>query len=62
MKPMLFSLLAPAVLAAAFTPGASAQGKLTEHTFTRAPVNSMGIKSLAELRGKPVVIDFWGKN
>lgn len=28
--------------------------------FQKAPVNSMGVKSMAELRGKPVLIDFWG--
>jgi len=28
--------------------------------FSKPPVNSMGIASLEDLRGKPVVIDFWG--
>jgi len=33
-----------------------------EYSFREPPLNSLGIKSLADLRGKPVVIDFWGKN
>jgi hypothetical protein len=33
-----------------------------EYSFREPPLNSLGIKSLAELRGKPIVIDFWGKN
>ena len=33
-----------------------------EYSFREAPVNSLGIRSLAELRGKPVLIDFWGIN
>ena len=30
------------------------------YTFQQAPVNSLGVKGLADLRGKPVLIDFWG--
>lgn len=32
-----------------------------EYSFREPPLNSLGLKSLAELRGKPIVIDFWGK-
>jgi len=28
--------------------------------FSKPPVNALGLQSLAELRGKPVLIDFWG--
>jgi hypothetical protein len=45
-----------AVSAAPGTRGGESAG----HTFRAPPVNSMGVKSLAELRGKPVLIDFWG--
>jgi len=37
-------------------------GAATGHQFREAPLNAMGVKSLEELRGKPVVIDFWGRN
>ena len=30
------------------------------YTFSQAPVNAMGVTSMADLRGKPVLIDFWG--
>lgn len=33
-----------------------------EYTFRDLPLNSLGVKSLEELRGKPIIIDFWGKN
>ena len=33
-----------------------------DYTFRELPLNSMGVKSFADLRGKPVVIDFWGRN
>ena len=35
-------------------------GDSRSYRFQKAPVNSMGLKSMAELRGKPVLIDFWG--
>ena len=28
--------------------------------FTKPPVNSMGTTGMEDLRGKPVLIDFWG--
>ena len=40
--------------------GASVGGDSTSYKFTVAPVHSMGKKSMADLRGKPVLIDFWG--
>ena len=53
--------LASAVLGAvALTTGARSGGESTRYTFSTAPVNSMGVKSMADLRGKPVLIDFWG--
>lgn len=35
-------------------------GERIEHTFSNPPVGSMGVKSLEELVGKPVLIEFWG--
>jgi thiol-disulfide isomerase/thioredoxin len=31
-----------------------------EYTFREAPIHAFGVKSLADLRGKPVLIDYWG--
>jgi hypothetical protein len=38
------------------------EGAKVEYKFRSAPVNALGIASMADLRGKPVMIDFWGKN
>ena len=68
MKRLLPSLLAiaaaaPAVIAAT-TPAASQAaveiGDEVDYTFHSAPVNALGIKGLDELRGKPVLVEFWG--
>ena len=57
------TLVAMTLLFAA--PDALAGGKVevgskASHTFTKSPVNGMGTKSLEALRGKPVLIEFWG--
>ena len=31
-----------------------------DYKFQSAPIGSLGVQSLADLRGKPVLIDFWG--
>lgn len=38
------------------------QGSPIDYSFRESPLNALGIKSMAELRGKPTVIDFWGRN
>lgn len=35
-------------------------GDKPSYSFQTAPTNSMGISSLEELRGKPVLVEFWG--
>lgn len=35
-------------------------GSKMSHTFQQPLQNSQGIKSLADLQGKPVVVEFWG--
>jgi len=53
---MQLRLLALAVLAVVAAPAPA------DFSFRDAPLNSLGVKGLADLRGKPVVIDFWGRN
>jgi hypothetical protein len=53
MHSRLLALAALAVLAAPAS---------TDYSFRDAPLNSLGVKGLADLRGKPIVIDFWGRN
>ena len=35
-------------------------GDHPEYTFRKAPFNSRGVQNLQDLRGKPLLIDFWG--
>lgn len=48
------------VVALGVSPGAVRAGEESNYSFSKAPVNSLGVQSLADLRGKPVLIDFWG--
>ena len=59
----LMTLAATAILCGA--PSALAQGTIdvgseTSHSFRSAPINSMGVMDLKALRGKPVLVEFWG--
>lgn len=46
--------------AAAPAQGAPADGEIVDYKFRTPPMNSFGLKSLAELRGRPLLIEFWG--
>ncbi len=35
-------------------------GSKMSYTFQQPLQNSQGVKSLADLQGKPVVVEFWG--
>tara|TARA_R110002126_G_scaffold91744_7_gene218197 strand:- start:523 stop:708 length:186 start_codon:yes stop_codon:yes gene_type:complete len=35
-------------------------GSRPVHEFRQKPLNGMGIESLADLKGKPVLIEYWG--
>ena len=41
-------------------PPAPAVGTVVDHTFQTSPMNGPGIKTLADLRGRPLLIEFWG--
>jgi hypothetical protein len=59
LAPALGALaLVPALGAAA--PGGGGDGKTVAYTFREAPFNARGVTTLEDLRGKPVLIDFWG--
>ena len=62
-------LISTAVLATAGLPlmaaGSTVQeqvqvGSNPSYSFRNAPMNSMGVKSLEDLQGKPVLVEFWG--
>jgi hypothetical protein len=51
------------VVGALLTSSAALEGGgIVEYKFSSPPLHALGIQSMAELRGKPVVIDFWGRN
>ena len=61
-KSVFLSAIAGIALAIPLLSATPSGSAAVEYSFREPPLNSLGIKSLAELRGKPVVIDFWGKN
>ena len=40
--------------------GAIEEGEAVDYTFRTEVVNGMGLQTLAALRGRPVLIEFWG--
>lgn len=57
------SLLTASLLALAIQSPPSSTlelGEVAEHRFEEAPLDGLGIESLDELRGKPVLIAYWG--
>jgi hypothetical protein len=36
------------------------EGSQPTYTFREAPTNAMGVTSLEAMRGKPVLVEFWG--
>jgi hypothetical protein len=58
---MLRSIALATLALVAVIPSASAGvGDTVNYKFRQAPVNALGITGLEDLRGKPVLVDFWG--
>lgn len=55
---MLFTLLASSLIAAPVLQGVEV-GDAPAHTFRNLD-NGMGVRSLSDLRGKPVFVEYWG--
>ena len=61
-------IIASAVLIAACCsiPIAQGQGRIVEvgdtvdYTFSQPPIDGLGLMSLRDLRGKPILVEFWG--
>ena len=65
MRSRWWVCLAALVVAAATSKSAMAQtvakvGDKMSYTFQKPLTNGQGMKSLADLRGHPVVVEFWG--
>lgn len=41
-------------------PGGVEVGQEVNYNFRETPVGAVGVSSLADLRGKPLMIEFWG--
>lgn len=59
------AFLSPLLLCAAGATPLTAQGvvevgQTPSHSFRESLIQGQGVKSLAELRGKPVLVEFWG--
>ena len=60
---MLLRLSALLAATAAIAPAPVAGvkiGDIVNHQFRQAPLNAGSVKSLQDLRGTPVLIEFWG--
>lgn len=60
---MLLSLPALLVFTLAASPSAPAGVKVGDavaYKFREAPLNAGGVQSMQDLRGTPVLIEFWG--
>lgn len=60
MLRILLRVLAPLTLAAASLAGGVKVGDEVRYDFREPPLNGQGLKSLRELRGHPLLIEFWG--
>lgn len=54
------ALAALTFLASAALPGGVKPGDSVQYQFRESPLNGGGLKSLQELRGTPILIEFWG--
>ncbi len=61
MRPgALVAVAALAVGMAAPAPEGVEIGEKVSYTFREPMMNAMGITKLEDLRGKPVIVEFWG--
>jgi len=62
MKLRLPALLSFSLLVSAALPGGVKVGDQVTHQFREAPLNGGSIKTLQDLRGVPILIEYWGHN
>jgi|GEM_PF-668131 len=56
---LLFGLLAAASPSVPIAGGVSIGDEVT-YDFRETPLNGLGVNSMADLAGKPVIVEFWG--
>jgi hypothetical protein len=60
---MRLALVAAATMAMSAAASAQEAVKVGSHpkfAFTKEILNGLGVKSLADLQGRPVMVEFWG--
>lgn len=60
MRLALVAAATMAMSAAATAQEAISVGSHPQYTFTKPILNGLGVKSLADLQGRPVMVEFWG--
>jgi hypothetical protein len=61
LRPLHFAVALTTALGVAASGGiGGASEEPVGYTFNEAPFNARGVQSMEDLRGKPVLIDFWG--
>jgi hypothetical protein len=55
-----FALAAAVASAGAASAQVAKVGDTMKYTFQQSLMNGQGVKSLADLAGRPVLFDFWG--
>lgn len=52
----------PAAIVLAAVPGGDAPevGSIVNHKFNQSPMNAGGLTDLADFRGRPLLIEYWG--
>lgn len=55
-----FAIVAAFVAAESATAQTAKVGEKMAYTFQQPIMNGQGVKSLDDLRGRPVVVEFWG--
>jgi hypothetical protein len=62
MKLCIPTLLALSLLVSASAPAGVKVGDLVQHQFREPLLNGGTLKSLNDLRGTPILIEYWGHN
>ena len=60
MRLALFAASAVALSTVATAQEAIKVGSKPTYAFTKPILNGLGVKSLADLQGRPVMVEFWG--
>ena len=58
--PVAFALVAAVAAGGSAEAQVAKLGDKMSHAFSQPLMNGQGVKSLADLKGRPVIVEFWG--